>query len=194
MIFVFDLCTIKTQRRENTMFIKSKICFTVLVIYEIAAITLLHFQRTCDAMFSTGFCDSWFRYFAGVVALPLLAYLMWMWIYEIVRARRRHRFIARAKHLVGNVASTVHEKLGNISSADMERIITMAILFGMKRYSDRHPNIRHTIDEIIGVSQGDNMDYKYDMDTENVVAAQKRAATRRTVQTKVTKSKIKKKK
>ncbi|MBQ7128239.1 MAG: hypothetical protein IJO18_04635 [Alphaproteobacteria bacterium] len=176
------------------MFIKSKICFTVLVIYEIAAITLLHFQRTCDAMFSTGFCDGNFKYFAGAIAVPLLAYLIWMWIREIIHARCRHRFISRAKHLVGNFASAVHEKLGNISSQDMERILTMAILFGIKRYSDRHPGLRRTIGEIIGVKSGDEMDFEYDMDTENVVASQKRGAARRRIATKSAQATTKKKK
>lgn len=161
------------------MFIKSKICFTVLVIYEIAAITLLHFQRTCDAMFSTGFCDGNYKYFAGVVAVPLLAYLVWMWIREIIRARRRHRFIARAKHLVGNFASAVHEKLGAVSGADMERILTMAILIGIKQYSDRHPNLRHTIGQIVGLDTADNVEYGFDTDTDNVVASRRRGNARR---------------
>ena len=156
------------------MFIKSKICFTVFVVYEIAAITLLHFQRTCDAMFGTVFCDTRFKYFAGAVAIPLLAYLIWMWIREIIRARHRHRFIERAKHLVGNFASAVHEKLGTISGQDMERILTMAVLLGIKKYSERHPNLRQSIGEIIGVNGGNDMYYSYDMDTENVVASQKK--------------------
>lgn len=176
------------------MFIKSKICFTVFVIYEITAIFLLHFQRTCDAMFTTGFCDGRFKYFAGAVAVPLLAYLIWMWIREIVRARRRHRFIARAKHLIGNFASAVHEKLGTISSQDMERVLTMAILLGIKKYHDKHPNLRRTIGEIIGVNMGENMDYEYDMDTENVVASQKTAASNRKISKKSTKTTKKKKK
>lgn len=176
------------------MFIKSKICFTVFVVYEIAAVTLLHFQRTCDAMFVTGFCDTGFKYFAGVVAVPLLAYLVWMWVREIIRIRRRHRFISRAKHLVGNIASTVHEKLGNVSSADMERILAMAILFGVKKYSDKHPNLRRTIGEMIGVSQGLEMEYGYGMDAENVVASQKKASLRRGVSTKAARSQLKKKK
>ena len=163
------------------MFIKSKVCFTVFVIYEIAAITLLHFQRTCDAMFSTGFCDGDFKYFAGAVAVPLLAYLIWMWIREIVRARRRRHFIERAKHLVGNIATGVHEQLGNISGAEMERILTMAILIGIKKYSDRHPNLRYTIGEIIGIKGGDKMEYEYDMDTENVVASQSAARRKKVV-------------
>lgn len=172
------------------MFIKSKICFTVFVIYEIVAITLLHFQRTCDAMFSTGFCDSRFKYFAGAVAVPLLVYLIWMWIREIVRARRRHRFIARAKNLIGNFASAVHDKLGTISSQDMERVLTMAILLGIKKYHDKHPNLRRTIGEMIGV----NMDYEYDTDTENVVASKNVSATNRKTSKKPIKTTKKKKK
>ena len=176
------------------MFIKSKICFTVFVIYEIAAIFLLHFQRTCDAMFATGFCDGRFKYFAGAIAVPLLAYLIWMWIREIVRARRRHRFIAHAKHLVSNFASAVHEKLGAVSNQDIERILTMAILMGIKKYHDKHPNLRRSIGEIVGLNMGDDMEYGYDMDTENTVASQKAAVKHRKGAAKSNKNTSKKKK
>ena len=158
------------------MFIKSKICFTVFVIYEIIAITLLHFQRTCDAMFSAGFCDSDFKYFAGAIAVPLLAYLVWMWIREIVRARRRRKFINRAKQLLGDIATNVHEKLNDVSPRVLEQLIVAAIILGVQRYAAHHPNIHQTIGKIIGKSNGDTMyGYEYDMDTENVVASQQRA-------------------
>ncbi len=176
------------------MFIKSKICFSVFVLYEITAITLLYFQRTCDAMFGTGFCDTRFKYFAGVIAVPLLAYLIWMWVREIIRARRRHHFIARAKHLIGDFASAVHEKLGNVSGQDIERILTMAILLGVKKYSDRHPNLRRIVGELIGMQQGESMEYGYDMDTENVVASQGKATVRHKKAVKSTAGSVKKKK
>ena len=56
------------------MFLKAKICLTVLTIYEIIAVILMHCARTCDAMFGTMFCDDHvFKYFiiyvliAGVI-------------------------------------------------------------------------------------------------------------------------------
>ena len=41
------------------MLLRSKICFTVLAIYEMVAVSMLHFQRVCDAIFTPVFCDSW---------------------------------------------------------------------------------------------------------------------------------------
>ena len=34
-------------------------------------------------------------------------------------------------------------------------IITAAILVGIKRYADRHPNLRHNINHVIDVANGD---------------------------------------
>ena len=161
------------------MFIKSKICFTVFVIYEIIAISLLHFTRTCDAMFSTGFCDSTFKYFAGAVAVPLVAYLIWMWIHEIVRARRRRRFINRAKEIIRTVSTNVHDKMSEISPHVLEQVIAAAFMLGVQRYAAHHPNIKQALNKIIGKSNGDDMDYEYDMDTEHRVASQKRTPRKR---------------
>lgn len=172
------------------MFIKSKICFTVFVIYEIIAISLLHFQRTCDAMFSTGFCDSNFKYFAGAVAIPLLAYLIWMWIHEIIVARRRRRFINRARKMIKTIASNIHEGFENLSPRAIEGVITAAVLMGVQKYSMRHPDLRKKLSNIIGLSNGEVMDLEYDMDTENAVAASRKTASKK----KPAKGAVKKKK
>ena len=81
------------------MFMKSKVCFTVFVLYEIIVIPLLHFKSTCGAIFGAEFCTGGFKYFPWAIALPLLVYIIWMWIHEIVRARRRRRFIGKAKNM-----------------------------------------------------------------------------------------------
>lgn len=124
------------------MFIKSKICFTIFSVYEIVAVSLLHFQRTCDAMFSAGFCDSDFKYFAGAIALPLIVYLIFMWIRELVIARRRRRFFGMARRAIRGVALNLNNTLGeHISQADFEKIVTASVLLGVQKYLDRHPNI-----------------------------------------------------
>ena len=55
------------------MLLRSKICFTVLAIYEMVAVSMLHFQRVCDAIFTPVFCDSWYRYFLFCVIVPVLS-------------------------------------------------------------------------------------------------------------------------
>ena len=135
------------------MLLKSKICFTSIVIYEIIAVSFLHFQHLCDSIFSSSFCASWYRYFLFCVVVPLIALLIWMWIREIIRVRRRHRFIRRAKNAASaSIRGHVSE---NISSADMEKIITAAVLIGIKQYADRHPNLRKNVNNIMGLANGE---------------------------------------
>ena len=138
------------------MLIKSKVCFTVLAVYEITAVSVLHFQRICDSIFVPAFCDGWFRYFLFCVAVPLLVFLILMWIREIVRFRRRRSFIRRTRNAVYGIISSIRGRISDrINIQDLEKIITAAILVGIKRYADRHPNLRHNINHVIDVANGD---------------------------------------
>ncbi len=138
------------------MLLKSKICFTVLAIYEMVAVSILHFQRICDAMFPTPFCDSWYRYFLFCVILPLIVMLIVMWIREIVRAHRRRAFIRRARNTVQGVMSSIRGRVSeHIEPRDLEKIITAAVLVGIKRYADRHPNLRRNVNNIMDIANGD---------------------------------------
>lgn len=138
------------------MLLKSKICFTALAIYEMVAVSALHFQRICDAMFPTPFCDSWYRYFLFCIVLPLIVMLIVMWIREIVRAHRRRAFIRRARNTVNGVMSSIRGRISeHIDPRDLEKIITAAILVGIKRYADRHPNLRRNVNNIMDIANGD---------------------------------------
>lgn len=161
------------------MLLKSKICFTVLTIYEIIAVSAMHFQRICDAMFPTAFCDSWFRYFLFCVVVPLLVFLIIMWIREIVRFRRRRSFIRRARNTVNEILASIRGKVSErINVQDMEKIITAAILVGIKKYADRHPNLRHNVNHVIDIANGDSeIDIMATVDEEKQV--QKRKTTKK---------------
>lgn len=161
------------------MLLKSKICFTVLTIYEIVAVSAMHFQRICDAMFPTAFCDSWFRYFLFCVVVPLLVFLIVMWIREIVRLRRRRSFIRRARNTVNEILAGIRGKVSeHINVQDMEKIITAAILVGIKKYADRHPNLRHNVNHVIDIANGDSeIDIMATVDEEKQV--QKRKTTKK---------------
>jgi len=138
------------------MLIKSKICFTVLAVYEMVAVSILHFQRVCDAIFTPTFCDSWYRYFLFCVIVPLVVGLILMWIREIVRAHRRRKFFKRARRTINGVISSIRGKVSeNFDIQDMERVITAAVLVGIKRYADKHPNLRHNVNHIMDVANGD---------------------------------------
>lgn len=138
------------------MLLRSKICFTVLAIYEMVAVSMLHFQRVCDAIFTPVFCDGWYRYFLFCVIVPLVIGLILMWIREIVRAHRRRKFFRRARNTVRSVISTIRGRVSkNIDMHDMEKIVTAAVLVGIKRYADNHPNLRRNVNRIMDIANGD---------------------------------------
>ena len=163
------------------MLLKSKICFTVLTIYEIVAVSAMHFQRICDAMFPTAFCDSWFRYFLFCVVVPLLVFLIVMWIREIVRFHRRRSFIRHARNTVNGILNTIRGKVSeHINMQDMEKIITAAILVGIKKYADRHPNLRRNVNHVIDIANGDaEIDVMATVDEEKPVQRRKTTKTRK---------------
>ena len=138
------------------MLLKTKICLTATAIYEMVAVSVLHFQRVCDAMFTTVFCDGWYRYFLFCVIVPLVIGLILMWIHEIVRAHRRRSFFRRTRKTINNVVSAVRGRVSEqLDMNDMERIITAAVLVGIKKYADKHPNLRHNVNRIMDIARGD---------------------------------------
>ncbi len=146
------------------MLLRLKICTTVFILYEIVAIILLHCGRTCDAMFGTMFCDDHvFKYFIVCVAVPALAFLIYMWIAEIVHgARHRHSFMYKAKSAVHDVASNIrHHVADNISARDLEKLIIAALILGVKKYTANHPNHRRMFKDFLGKTAGD-VDIEYD--------------------------------
>lgn len=170
--------------------LKSKICFTVFVLYEIAAVILLHCPRTCDAMFSGMFCnDSVFKYFLICAAIPMLALVIGIWINEIFFARRHRSFMHRARDVMDDVADGVKKHLGRAFDArDMDKYLAAAILFGIKKYSDRHPQMRNTIRDIMDGADGrttvyddaDDIDDDYeDTDSDDDYVAQSDRRTSR---------------
>lgn len=138
------------------MFLKSKICLTVFTVYEVVIISLLHFQSTCNAIFPAVFCTSWFRYFLLCVIIPLFIGLIFMWINEIIKAHHRRKFIRRAKNTVNGILSAIRGHVSkHMDVADIEKIITAAVLIGIKKYADRHPNLRHNINNVMDLAHGD---------------------------------------
>ncbi len=168
------------------MLLKSKICFTAVAIYEIIAVSVLHFQRICDAMFPVPFCDSWYRYFLFCVIVPLVAILIWMWISEFIRLHRRRKFIRRAKNTVSGIISSIRGKVSeNFEAQDLEKIITAAVLIGIKRYVDRHPNIRRNVNDVIGVANGE-MDIDLMDQSDEVVVSKRRTPAKKNNRSKPT--------
>lgn len=138
------------------MLLRSKICFTVLALYEMIAVSFLHFKRICDAMFTISFCDGWYRYFLFCVIVPLVIGLILMWIHEIVRAHRRRKFFRRTRKTINNVVAAVRGRMSEqLDMNDMEKIVTAAVLVGIKKYADNHPSLRRNVNRIMDIARGD---------------------------------------
>ncbi len=119
--------------------LKLKTYFTIFSVYEIAAIILLHCSRTCDAMFGATFCDDHvFKYFIWCVAVPLLAFLIAMWVHEIVTRNRRRRMVTMAKTAVKNLYEDVRDRVTEqVSPQDVAGLVAGAVLYGIKKFTDR---------------------------------------------------------
>lgn len=141
--------------------LKLKICLTVFILYEIAAVLLLHFPTTCDAMFAYSFCaDSVFKYFIACIAVPALAFLIAMWIFTIVKRIRRRSFVYRARAALGEFADDVRRDVaGNVNSADLQKYIAAAVIGGIGRYMSKNPRARQMFEDIVGAVRNGNVDY-----------------------------------
>lgn len=163
------------------MMLKLKICSTVFVLYEIIAVLLLHCPWTCDAMFGGTFCnDSVFKYFIFCIALPAVVGVIVMWTMHIIHViRRRNSFIYRAKEAVEDVAGSIKKTLKeSISSKDLEKYIVTALAAGIKKYSDKNPELKKTFGRIVGtITENFGADLNWDDDADTQTT--NRPATRR---------------
>ena len=140
------------------MLLKPKIYITILFIYEIFAVMLLHCQYMCTMMLGTTACQDWFRYFAACIIIPGLVSLIWMWIETIAHAYH-NRFFRRARGALIDVLDGLRDRLAeNVSREDIEHYITVASLYGIRYYMSKNPKFRDMLHEIIPESREWNID------------------------------------
>ena len=153
------------------MMIKSKICLTVLVVYEILAVILVHMTRICTAMFGPNFCaDNGFKYFIACFAIPALAFLIMMWIREIVvSSERRHSIIHKAKDAFDGMVDDVKDRfMDHISAKDIEKFLAAAAIVGIRRYAQTHPQTKRMFENIVATARGqETQDYDEDMEDDD---------------------------
>lgn len=141
--------------------LRIKICLTIFFIYEIVATILLHASRACAPMFGLGFCsDVVFKYFVVCAAVPMLVFVIAMWVHEIVIARRRrHSVFYRARGAAMRIASNVRDRITrNISQQDLEKMIAAALIVGIKKYAARNANVRRFMDDVTASEYMDDDD------------------------------------
>lgn len=131
------------------MFLRTKIGFTIFALYEIIVVVILHCERMCNPLLGAVACQDWMRYFIAAVIIPVLAFLIWMWVSAIIHARR-HRFLHRARGAIMDVVGHVRESITrNVSREDIERYITGAAIAGVKNYAKRNPKFKKFLQDIM---------------------------------------------
>ena len=149
------------------MLLKPKIYITVLFVYEIFAVMLLHCQYMCTMMLGQTACQDWFRYFAACIVIPGLVSLIWMWIDTIVCVYR-NRFFHRAKNAVINVWDGLRDKLAErMTREDIEKYITVASLYGIRYYLSKNPEFRELLHDMLPESK------EWDLDETNSTKTKK---------------------
>ena len=129
---------------------KAKVFFTILILYECVAITILQIHRYCVGVFNLNFCEyGAYKYFLICVAFPvLLSVLMW-WMPDIVRL-----FCKKQCMVEKEKTETIHDVLSQIiSSKDIERFITAAIIMGIQKFSKTHPKTQAVFDNIMEMAK-----------------------------------------
>ena len=146
------ICCVKillTQPKDSNMLLKPKIYITILFVYEVIAVMVLHCQTICTEMLGYTACNDWFRYFAFCVVIPGIVGLIWMWVKTIIHAYR-HRFLRRARGALIDVLDGLRDKLADkISREDIEKYITVASLYGIRYYMAHNPRFREFLHEIV---------------------------------------------
>ena len=164
------------------MMLKMKIYATVFVLYEILAVLLLHCPYACTWMFGNTFCaDSVFKYFIALFAVPAIITLILMWVMHIIHAiRRRHSFLYRAQEAFEDVTGSIKKTLKeSVSSKDIEKYIVAALAAGVKKYSDKNPEMKKTFGNIIGAITGQGADaISFDDDMDDAPAHKSTRATK----------------
>ena len=129
---------------------KIKIFITLFVLYEFLIITILQIPGYCKTFFNQGFCDFGnFKYFLMCVMLPGLLGLFFWWIPEMLRMCCRGKCQCEETHLETKESKKESNEI--ISRDDMERLVTSAIIMGVKKFATMHPKTTKIFDEVIDV-------------------------------------------
>jgi len=124
-----------------------KVFITFFVLYEFIAIILLQVPDYCVVFFNQNFCDDGvFKYFLICVVFPILVGVFIWWIPDILRLFCNQSCKVNApKPQPETIQDVLHQI---ISKADIERLITAAIIMGIQKFSQTHPKTQTVFEEI----------------------------------------------
>ena len=125
-----------------------KVFITIFVLYEFVTIILLQVPDYCMNVFNQNFCDNIaFKYFLICVVFPILVGVFIWWMPDILRllCNRGCKMNTQKPK-----PETIHDILKQIiSTQDIERLITAAIIMGIQKFSQTHPKTQAIFDDML---------------------------------------------
>ena len=112
-------------------------------------LTILQINRYCLSWFNYYFCENVaFKYFLMCVVVPVCFSLLLWWGPELARP-----FCKKCKCETQPVPETsikdmVHEI---VSTKDIERLITAAVVMGVQKFVANHPKTKETLKDILKI-------------------------------------------
>ena len=127
---------------------KFKTFLTILLLYEFAVLTILQIPNYCVGLFNVNFCNISFRYFLLCIVLPVSVCVFLWWLPDISK-------LFCPKNCRCNVQETPDLSLRNIikeivSAKDIERLISVAIIMGIRKFVDNKPRMQNIFDTVVG--------------------------------------------
>ena len=116
---------------------KFKIFLTCFVLYEFAAITILQIQSFCDVVFNHNFCElNNYKYFLFCIMIPVLMGLVYWWIPKISPD------VVKEKSLKEIFIDAIPKQY-------ISRLITAAIIIGIKKFVSNYPKTKKILDNVL---------------------------------------------
>ena len=124
-----------------------KIFITIFVLYELVMLTILQISDYCLWWFNYNFCETGvFKYFLMCIMLPLCFTLFIWWIPEISRMLCKNKCECMAEKEPSSIKDILREI---VSTKDIERLITAAIIMGVQKFVNNHPKTKATLTDIL---------------------------------------------
>lgn len=123
---------------------KIKIFITIFALYEFVVLTVLQIPPYCNAIFNYNFCfGGGLKYFLLCIMFPGLIGLVIWWMPDIVTFGCPRKCNPQTDFTLKNIFDEI------ISKQDIEKFITAAIIMGIQKFVQNHPDTTEKFDSIL---------------------------------------------
>ena len=127
---------------------KIKIFISLFLLYELFMLTVLQIKEYCLFVFNVNFCSyESFKYFFICIMLPVVFGLFIWWIPDISKLFCNKQCDCNIKKDV-SIKDILNEI---ISKQDIERFVTAAIIMGIQKFANNHPETTKNLNNILDI-------------------------------------------